>query len=459
MQPRDRTEWSWWGALLAFGLLAWGQVQLEDTWFYAATGRWVVDHHAIPRSDPFSWTVAGRPWQSNGWLWGLLLWAVWSLGSFAAIAALKPLYVVASGATLRWASTDFGARRGPAMLGALVGTIATFPFLVERPQLASYLAVPVALVLARRAMVRRRPWLWAGLLVVVFAVWTNLHSVALTGVPLVAALCFGAALDRRSVRSGALAAAVSLAALCGTLVNPWGVGVWTHATQVRSISRGTISEWEPLWRSGVGGWVALVVVVAVTVAATRLGGLRRLELLGPLVLAALLAVDAIRSFPLFAVAAGVLVTPLVPVRPAMSPDRKRTVFIGAMAMLVLSFVLAIPRIGSSGEPATETPVGPVAALPGGCRLLNDYTFGNWVMFDRPDVPVSDDGRNDLYGQDDARGKLLHDPAQAEQLPTWARANEVDCALITPGSPARATLLDAGWHVLAEDPNAVALTSR
>ncbi len=449
----------WWVALSALALLSWAPVQLEDTWFYAATGRWVVDHHAIPRSDPFSWTVAGRPWQSNGWLWGVLLWGVWSVGRFAAVALLKPLYVIASGVLLRWAAGVLGASRSAAMVGALVGTVATFPFVVERPQLASYLAAPVALAFTHLVLTRARWWAWALALFGLFALWTNLHSVALSGVPLVGALGVGLALDRRgdrALRPWLLAGAATAAAGLGTLVNPWGAQLWTHAAEVRRISRGSISEWEPLWNRGTGGLVALAIVVGVVIAAVRLGALRRLELLAPLVLAALLAVDAIRSFPVFAVVAATVVPPLVPSGSPLSADRRRLLSVGAGAALVLALVVTIPRVSSTTDPSDTTPVDPVAALPSGCRLLNDYAFGNWVMFDRPDVPVSDDGRNDLYGTDATRDRLLSVPSAAAELPTWTTANGVTCVLVRPESPAVEVLTGAGWVVAGRDANAVAL---
>ena len=45
----------------------------------------------------------------------------------------------------------------------------------------------------------------------------------------------------------------------------------------------------------------------------------------------------------------------------------------------------------------EFPSVAAAALPGGCRLLNEYNDGGYLILVRPDVPVSQDGRNDLYG--------------------------------------------------------------
>ncbi len=207
-----------------------------------------------------------------------------------------------------------------------------------------------------------------------------------------------------------------MAAALGTLVNPWGAQLWTHAAEVRRISRGSISEWEPLWNRGAGGFVALVIVVVVVIAAVRLGGLRRLELLGPLVLAALLAVDAIRSFPVFAVVAATVLPPLLPGGSPLSADRRRLLSVGGGAALVFALVVAVPRVPTTTDPSGTTPVDPVAALPSGCRLLNDYAFGNWVMFDRPDVPVSDDGRNDLYGTYAFRDQLISDPVRPPRCP-------------------------------------------
>jgi hypothetical protein len=442
-------------------MLSWAPVQLEDTWFYAATGRWVVDNHAIPRTDPFSWTVAGQPWQSNGWLWGVLLWIVWSIGGMAAIAFLKPIYVVVSGLATRWSATTLGATPNAAMVGALGGIAATFPFLVERPQLASFVAAPLCLGVTHRVLTLTRWWPWLVALMLLFAVWTNLHSVALTGVVLVAALAAGRVIDQRrarSLRAWLAAAGVTVAAAVGTLVNPWGIELWTHGAEVRRVSKGAISEWAALWDSGTGGWVGLALVIAAVATALRLGGLRRLELLAPLLVAAGFAVDAIRAFPVFAVVAAAVLPPLFPARSPLSSDRLRLLTVGAVTALAIAIVISLPRVASTSDPADATPVGPVAALPSGCRLLNDYAFGNWIMFDRPDVPVSDDGRNDLYGRDDERELLIRDPDIAAGLPAWANERQVDCVLLEPTSPAVDVLLENGWRVAGEDGTAVALVA-
>jgi len=152
------------------------------------------------------------------------------------------------------------------------------------------------------------------------------------------------------------------------------------------------------------------------------------------------------------------VPPLVPAGRPLSAERERLLSVGALAALVIALVITVPRASATTDPDPETPVQPVAALPSGCRVLNDYAFGNWLMFDRPDVPVSDDGRNDLYGTYAERWQLLTDPTTAQTLPEWVTARGVDCALVRPDSPARQVLIGAGWRVVGEDGNAVALVA-
>ena len=38
-----------------------------DTAIHIAIGDWILDHHAIPTADPFSFTHAGRPWIPYEW--------------------------------------------------------------------------------------------------------------------------------------------------------------------------------------------------------------------------------------------------------------------------------------------------------------------------------------------------------------------------------------------------------
>jgi len=44
-----------------------------DVSWHFATGQWILDHRAIPNTDPFSFTWAGKPWVPFEWLSEVLL--------------------------------------------------------------------------------------------------------------------------------------------------------------------------------------------------------------------------------------------------------------------------------------------------------------------------------------------------------------------------------------------------
>jgi len=49
-----------------------------DVSWHIATGQWILAHHAIPHTDPFSFTWAGKPWVPIEWLAELIYGAAYS---------------------------------------------------------------------------------------------------------------------------------------------------------------------------------------------------------------------------------------------------------------------------------------------------------------------------------------------------------------------------------------------
>src|SRR5690349_4150504 len=52
-------------------LLAFRRIEEPDTWWHLAVGRWIAEHHAVPRTEPLSWTLGGTPWINIPWLFDL----------------------------------------------------------------------------------------------------------------------------------------------------------------------------------------------------------------------------------------------------------------------------------------------------------------------------------------------------------------------------------------------------
>src|SRR5579885_3508678 len=54
-----------------------------DYWWHLATGRWILDHHRVPTTDPFSYTHLGQTWYAHEWLAELLIAAVNRIAGYA----------------------------------------------------------------------------------------------------------------------------------------------------------------------------------------------------------------------------------------------------------------------------------------------------------------------------------------------------------------------------------------
>src|SRR5436189_163784 len=100
-----------------------------DVWWHLATGRFIVEHHTLPVTDPFSFTMSGAPWRAVDWLAELILYGAWrvggatGLGLLTVACAFGMLAVIA--ATLRELEVDRAPSLGLIAIPAGRGLIAT----------------------------------------------------------------------------------------------------------------------------------------------------------------------------------------------------------------------------------------------------------------------------------------------------------------------------------------------
>src|SRR5437667_1279494 len=51
-----------------------------DFWWHVTTGNWILSHHAVPRTDLFTYTVSGHRWITHEWLSEVLLSTLYAVG-------------------------------------------------------------------------------------------------------------------------------------------------------------------------------------------------------------------------------------------------------------------------------------------------------------------------------------------------------------------------------------------
>jgi tetratricopeptide (TPR) repeat protein len=212
----------------------------SDMGWHLATGRWVVQHREIPRTDVLSFTSAGTKWIYPPFA-GVLLYLIYSGFGYAGLSwvcALACLGVVA-----------YLIRRGD-FASTLLAMLATGSIAVRTGARADlFTTVLFAFVLgelwAFHRGIRSRLWL----LPVLMLFWVNLHPGFVAGIAAIGAylLVEGTDLLFAERREGArlrlrrcwpwLVASVAV-----TLVNPWGPKIYGAALNMLGAAGSTLGK-------------------------------------------------------------------------------------------------------------------------------------------------------------------------------------------------------------------------
>lgn len=443
-----------WAAFLPVAIMRAGVIADSDIFWQIRTGLLIIASHSIPAADPFSWTVHGQQWTQNSWGFDAAVGVAYRLaglpGAALACAALVMLVVAIMLAVARHLG-------GTAFIsGTLVvlGMMLMVPFLQARPELTDYVAIP-AVTMALRAICgqnssRRRVALVlaVGLL---SAIWVNLHAAALFGVG-IAVIAAAVTAARREVAAAAWCAAAAVAAAAGSMLNPRGIGLIAQTGHVQSASVGVIAEWQHFDPASPLQWVAIGLgLLALAVVVRR----RDDVLIAALGLALAGSLDATRIQPILVLLALPVLASAASGRAGRHYVQTRRVVLypGAVAVAITLIVLAAPSLGHLGRPDPSVyPARVVAAIPPHCRLFNTYLLGGYVILQRPDVPVSLDSRNDLYGM---RTVVADQRVLAGAGNLRAELARAGCVLAEPSSGlARALDHDHGWLIRARSGVAV-----
>ena len=124
---RERPLWAMLALVAALGLLV-GSYAIANTsiGWHLASGHFILDHHAVPRTDPFSTTAEGTPWIDHEWGFQLILAAIERLGGAPLLVLTRAALVAALAAMLLLV----GARSGlspPAAAVLAIDTVAHRP--------------------------------------------------------------------------------------------------------------------------------------------------------------------------------------------------------------------------------------------------------------------------------------------------------------------------------------------
>ncbi|HUT16155.1 MAG TPA: hypothetical protein VMY98_07930 [Anaerolineae bacterium] len=452
-----------------------------DLFWHLANGRLIFSSHAIPRTDPFSFTMYGKEWICHEWLSDVAMYIVYDWFGPAVLA-------IAGGAVVA-ASFGLVAARCPASpfiaaFCTLLAAFASAPLWGTRPQMISLLLASLTLYIAEG----RGP-LW--ILVPLGALWANLHGGFFLGTVIVGVFAVGAAIDvlRKKDRAGGwkavtapVLATIGMAA--SPLLSPYGIRllVYPFETLFSPAMREYIIEWfspdfhkvafQPL------ALLLLALMASLALSKKRPSSTHLLLLLGT----TYAALSSGRHVPLFAiVAAPVLSGQLANLGPrhrvgasdasadgsarkllARRPSTPFGVTFALLvaAVLVVSFVWRLRPVVSADQTdqAVHSPIRALQFMQNaglGGNLFNKYSWGGYLIWHGELVFI--DGRADVYGDEFLR-QYMHIYRGLVSPDSVFQQYDIARVLIEPGS-ALATLLEGSpdWSEVYRDEKAIVFT--
>ena len=216
-----------------------------DTLWQIRTGEWILDHRAIPSTDPFSFTAGGRSWFAHEWFAEVLMALAFRAGGLQGVMALA-----AGAAGLTAALLLLHLRRFLPALYAVVALIvalsAVAPALLARPHLLAWPCL--ALWCGSLATARAHRTVPSFALLPVMLLWVNLHGSFMLGLLLPGIFMIEALFDPGARRSRVLMswAGFMLAAWAVALFNPdFLAGVLFPVRMLGMNSLAWIEEWQP----------------------------------------------------------------------------------------------------------------------------------------------------------------------------------------------------------------------
>jgi hypothetical protein len=397
----------WVGVVIYAVLIVTGNRLLldPDTQWQITVGQWILDHHAVPHTDVYSFTMRGEPWISTQWLAQVVYakgyaWLGWTGPVVLAAVASAATFALLARYLVRSLSES------AALIFVAVALALTAPHLLARPHV---LALPIMVAwigeLIAAADRRAAP---SFLLLPLMVLWANAHGGFVFGLAMIAPIALDAVINAQPGRRMPLVvqwsafAALALAASCCT---PYG---WESLLASRKIlalggALPLITEWRAADFTHLGP-LEICLLAGFGLALFR--GIT----LPPLRIAILLLLVHMALAQGRAAEILALLAPLVLARPlgeqigsaeeapAHAPTPARSVMFAGLAIVLAAGTLMFASMHRYAPNTANSPVAAVSELKklNVERVLNDYDFGGYLI--ASGVAPFIDGRTELYGE-------------------------------------------------------------
>jgi hypothetical protein len=407
-----------WEALLADADIGW----------HIRTGQWILDHHAVPHHDLYSFSKPDAPWYA--WEWGsdVIFGALHRSAGLKGVVLLAGVLIAFFAWTLLRRMVERGVHLMWALIVSLLGVGAASMHFLARPHLFTllFLSISVWMIdIDRKEMSiasARRLWL----LVPLAILWTNLHGGFLALIAVLGLTALGTAVEawlgNRDFRPAGRYAVLAAACSAASLINPYGYHLHVHVAQYLRSDwiRNTIQEFQsPIFRSeNVLQFEALMLIGLI--AAGMLFKRRRIVEGLWIVYFAHMSLGSARHIPIFVtVCAPVIAAEISGWWRMWTEGAKKSSLFGIVNQMSGDLASSFQRISAwpfllvgalavMGAPIKWPKDFPALIFPVkmvhdhqaqilNTRVLTSDQWGDYLIYLNPQQKVYVDGRSDFYG--------------------------------------------------------------
>lgn len=218
------------------------QLREPDVWWQLLSGRWMLENGQITRTDPFSFTMAGRPWINVKWLYEIIIAGFEKLAGPEGVILLQAVVnVLIVHLLFRIAKAFANELKQPISDFAVCISALIFLALVEyrmagRPEMVSHLLSATYLYILWRnpKMQLNRVW-W---LILLQCLWANMHEGYPVGMVIIGASIGGSLLayiinrDKEYLQQTGRGLIIFVAAGLAILLNPNTTQLWKQPFEI-----------------------------------------------------------------------------------------------------------------------------------------------------------------------------------------------------------------------------------
>ena len=246
--------------LLFYGFCIGGLVLKEpDICFLLGGGRWIVEHGQLPATDPFSYTTPYHPvpYVIEKWLTEVVFYGIEKHFGLTALLLFDGLVLATAFIVVPYRIVYLsGLRGGAAMRMVCLTLLASMSHLAVRPEIFSFLFTAIwfeiiARINSATAGNTKIRWDLIAVLVVLMCLWSNMHTLFMVGV-LIPGFYTACALVERYLPGTKdkpfnwTMPIATVACIVASLINPYGIGLWTYLPNVFGSFNDTNNEMQPI---------------------------------------------------------------------------------------------------------------------------------------------------------------------------------------------------------------------